>query len=316
MAFYWLTTTTPSAAAKSLLDSLDRRNNGDIYTWVWDKSELTRILLRPENQDLIKQFLPESYRRIKKLTSLEGAIMALGDQLPDAVLEEVMRLVQPYSDIGMKGSQIWPYDAGSAGVIDQVVKSVVISNDYLEAVKATTKIEFDAFMRLLSRLYSRYPDECYQYILALAEHHEDSDLRYNAIQFGLDLYSYRIRSEDYFKLANALDDDSIEDLFGSLISKFVESTLEDNPYAFGIGDELDMLSSATVVDGVEAEPNAVSRTKDKIQFQCTLSFHVTLTANDPEGGMTDSYPGEVSGFLDRKGFHIDSASVDTSSFYE
>lgn len=242
--------------------------------------------------------------------------MALGDQLPRVVLEEVMRLVQPYSDIGMKGSQIWPYDAGSAGVIDQVVKSVVINHDYLEAVKATTKIEFDAFMRLLSRLYSRYPDECYQYILALAEHHDDSDLRYNAIQFGLDLYSHRIRSEDYFKLANALDDDSIEDLFGALISKFVETTLEDNLYAFGIGDELDMLSGATVVDGVEAEPIAISRTKDRIQFQCTLDFHVTLTANDPEGGMADSYPGEVSGVLDRKGFHIDSASVDTSSFYE
>ena len=58
--FLLVTTTTPSGAAKALLDGLDKGDGGEIYTCVWDKSELTRILLRPENSDLVKQFFPET----------------------------------------------------------------------------------------------------------------------------------------------------------------------------------------------------------------------------------------------------------------
>jgi hypothetical protein len=60
-----VTTTVPGTAAKELLDKLDKSNGGEIYTGVWDKSELTKILLNPDYEDLLKQFFPESYKRVK-----------------------------------------------------------------------------------------------------------------------------------------------------------------------------------------------------------------------------------------------------------
>jgi hypothetical protein len=45
--FLLVTTTVPGVAAKQMLDNLDKSNGGDIYTWVWDKSELTRIFFSP-----------------------------------------------------------------------------------------------------------------------------------------------------------------------------------------------------------------------------------------------------------------------------
>ena len=227
-----------------------------------------------------------------------------------------MRLVRPYSDVGMKGTQIWPYDDVSARTIDEIVKSVVIDANYLNAVSATSDIEFDAFMRMLSRLSQRYSDETYQYILALAEGHDDADLRYNAIQFAVDVFSRRIRHEDYYKLANALDDDSIVAVFGQIIASFIENKLEENSYAYGIGDALDSISSASVVDGISVLSLRVLRNTNGIEFNADLELSVTLNAHDVEASVQDSYPATVKGNLDRSGFHITQASVDTSSFHE
>jgi hypothetical protein len=315
--FLLVTTTIPGTAAKELLDKLDKSNGGGIYTWVWDKSELTKILLDPVYEDLLKQFFPESYKRVKGLTSLEGAVLSFSDELPDGVLDEVMRLVRPYSGFQLKGSRIWPFDVRSARRIDEVIRKLIIEGDPEQASDSTEEIEFDAFMSMLSRLYRAYRDDCYAYIVALAKHHVDPDLRYNAIQFAIDNYRDSIPNQDYFRLASALqDDDSVEELFGFRVTKFVEEKLDDNPHAYDLGDDLDSISFSTVIDQLTVSSLTFSKSLQRISFQGTLDLKVTLQAHDPEGGIHDRYPGAFAGYIDVTGIHLESARADISSFYE
>jgi hypothetical protein len=313
--FLLVTTTVPSTATKEKLDKLDKSAGGKIYTFVWDKSDLTAILLQPENHDLLKQFLPESYKRVKGLTSLEGAILAYRDELPDSVLADVMRMVNPYASFQLKGLVIWPFDPTSARTIDAIIRKLIIDDNVDEAVAATEKIEFDAFMTMLGKLYRSYPEECYKYLMAISTHHQDTDLRYNAIQFLVDTYRNKIPPAAYFRMAVGLDPESVEALFSLIITKFVQEELIDNTNAYELGDDLEGLSSATVIDEVEISSLSISTAFERIDFDGTLDLELTLQANDREGGISDQYPGEFCGYFDSRGMYLTSATVDTSSFY-
>ena len=68
--FLLITTTTVGTAAKELIDKQDKSNNGEIYTKVWDVAELSAMLLEEPNHDLLLQYLPESYKRVKEIEEL------------------------------------------------------------------------------------------------------------------------------------------------------------------------------------------------------------------------------------------------------
>ena len=140
--FLLVTTTTVSTGAKALLDSLDKTNGGEIYTLVWDASELTSILLDPTYHDLLRQFLPEGYRRLLGLTSIEGALLSFQDEIPSDVMKEIMRLVKPYGEISLKGSKVWPYDNASADAIDDIVSDLLVDEEPEEAVQSTENISY------------------------------------------------------------------------------------------------------------------------------------------------------------------------------
>lgn len=278
--FLLVTTTVPSTGLKEHLDQLDKSSGGKIYTYVWDKSDLTTILLQPENHDLLKEFLPESYKRVRGLTSLEGAILAYRDELPDSVLEDVVRMVKPYASSQLKGLLIWPFDHASARTIDTIIRKLIIDGNVDEALGATKEIEFDAFMMMIGKLYLSYPEDCYKYLMAISTQHHDTDLRYNAIQFLVDTYRNKIPPAAYFRMAVGLDPESVEALFSLIITRFIEDELIDNTHAYELGDDLDLLSSATVIDEVEISSLSISTAFERIDFDGTLHLGLTLQAND------------------------------------
>jgi hypothetical protein len=204
--FFLVTTTTVSTAAKSLLDSLEKSNGGNIHTLVWDVAELTAILLEPENALLLQQFLPESYKRIQGLTTLEGAIFSFRDQIPGDLLNDIMHMVKPYAANAPKGADIWRFDAVSASVIDDVLNHLLIEKDVIAAVSATEGIEYDAFVALLKFLSAEYRQECREYLYELVVNHDDSDLVFNAYQFLSD--TYELSRHEIIKLSPYVDDEN------------------------------------------------------------------------------------------------------------
>lgn len=315
--FLLVTTTAAGAAAQAMLEGLDKGSGGPIYTMIWDKSDLTTFLLQTQNYDLVAQFFPQSYKRVRGLTSLEGALLAYKDELPESVLSEVLRIVKPYSVYKLKGSTIWPYDAASAETIDKIIGKLIIDDDLTAAVACTDKIAVDAFTFALLKLDTYYHDQCYKYVLSISMNHGNPDLRFNAIQFLLDHYAYRISDGDYHKMTLGLDRESTQELLALRVTKFVEEEIFENQFGYDIGHDLDSLSSATIIDEVLIEDLEIAAESDgRISFHGTLRVGVTLHANDDEGGFHDGYPGEFEGYIDDGGISLTSATVDVSSFYK
>lgn len=77
------TTTIPSAGLKKRLDALDIRNGGEFRTWVWDNSELKKLLLMEDAMPIVAAHFP---RRMKPegerfLHGLTGSVVGLRDNL-------------------------------------------------------------------------------------------------------------------------------------------------------------------------------------------------------------------------------------------
>lgn len=202
--FLLVTTTTVSTGAKNLLDNLDVKNGGHIHTHVWDFSELTNILLKKENQDLLKQFLPKSYERVNQLTTLEGALYAHKEQLPDDVFSEVINLIKPYST-QLKGLNIWSYDSKVAENLDLIVESLIRENDLNKAIAKTEGIGYDEYLAFVDALKDVYPERCFEYLWKTITYFAGSGLSYNAFYFLAD--HYKLTKSDLIKLAPCLDDE-------------------------------------------------------------------------------------------------------------
>jgi hypothetical protein len=312
--FLLVTTTTASTAAKSLIDALDKRNGGDIHTLVWDASDLTSILLEPSNHDLIKQFFPKSYERVKGLTTLEGAILAFREQIPSDVLNSVLKLLKPYSSMMLKGSNIWPYDTASANVIDRIVSFLLVEENPQKAAEITEDIEYDAFLALIKVLKEEYSVECLDYLKQIVFNHSDSDVRFNAAQFIFE--QYEISGAEQIELAQHLDGDAIEELFGSEVSIFIEEEISINSVDYNLHSKIDATSSNTIVDSIiitYIEFNCVE--KGRIDFRGEIEIGVELHC-DGESMGEESYPGEFAGYIDEHGMYLKNATVDVSCLNE
>jgi len=309
--FLLVTTTTITTGAKKLLDGLDKSNGGNIHTLVWDSSELTTMLLEPANQGLLMQFFPKSYQNVKSLTSLEEAILVFRDQLPDEILADIMHLVRPYSEFSLKGSIIWPYDSASATAIDQIIKYVLITPNPDEAVSVTEQIEYDAFIALVTQLHKSYPEECFVYLSAIVCQHHEPDIRFNAAQFLF--VNYEISPSDYIIFATHLDPNGLAELFNAEVTLFVEEELHNNTSNYDIYKQIDILSSATQIDSVEAgylDFNALD--EERIEFTGRMYIYVKLFFDGEEMG-TEHISGSFSGYLDANGMYLEEAFVDTNN---
>jgi hypothetical protein len=311
--FILVTTTTVTAGAKALIDSLDKKNGGSIHTVVWDSSDLTTFLLKPKNNELLKQYLPESYKRERGLNSLEGALFAFRDQIPTRIFSQMMRMAKPYSDSVLNGSSIWPYDTRSANTIDNIIDKLIFEESPKAAVDATEDIEFDAFITLVDILHSNYYDECYEYLISIIKNHPDVDLRYNAAQYVFD--NYEISPKTNIVIASRLDRESIFEFFGLEIMSSVEVEILTNSSTYDLHDDIDELSSATQIDYISVEHLSIDDINEKtIHFSGNMHVEITLIF-DKEAGGSYSIPGEFLGHFNKHGIFVETASVDTSPIF-
>lgn len=83
-------------------------------------------------------------------------------------------------------------------------------------------------------------------------------------------------------------------------------------------DQLDILSSATLFEGIEAAPGGTLIADDG-QFEAAATIYITLQYGGSRDNvsMSDSYPATVFGHIDAQGtVEVDRIEVDTESFYE
>jgi len=311
--FLLATTTTASTAAKALLDGLHKSGRGSPYIHVWDQTELEALLLDERHHAILQQFLPESYRRVKGLTTMEGALLEFRDQLPDTVMSQVMTLIRPFSQDPLSGSTVWPYDPEMAAKLDDVV-TLLLTKGVDEAVQVTAGLSLDAFMALAKSLQEQSQDQFSGYLYTVVTSHPSPDFRLNAFQLLTE--SYELSPEENIELACSLDSFGILEIFGDDVQAHIESELVGNTTAYDCYATLDLLASRMEVDTVTVESLQFhANPPNCVRFKGDLIFEVNLFyGREPSGGM--SFSGEVSGYFDTTGMFIDEATVDTAPFYE
>lgn len=313
--FILATSTTPSSSAKELIDKLDIKQGGHIYTHVWDSAELKRMLIEPNNHKILKQFLPDSYKRVVALDSIEEILAAFKSQVPEEIHLKLMNLIKPYTGASLKGSVIWPYDPETAEKIDRIVNSLIFENNPSEAVDTSINIDISAFNAMINRLAEKYPDECEEYLFNIVTGIDDTNVRFNAAQLIYD--NFEVDPEVRMNIASKLDSSDLYILFESeIIDVIVSEVLTNTPDYHELFDSISELSSNTRIDEVHIDTLNFSPTSDgNIAFTGDMQLSVVLEYDHEEmGGM--SFPGEFSGYFDKYGIYLDSATIDTSKFFE
>lgn len=114
------------------------------------------------------------------------------------------------------------------------------------------------------------------------------------------------------RLSPVSDDDQ-----SRIIDAFSELNVESAVLSDAISD-LNELSSETIFEGIEPNPDGIFSVEGTDQFEATATIYVTLNYGGSRDGvsMNDSYPAYVRGRLDASRVLIESVHVDTSSFYE
>lgn len=122
-------------------------------------------------------------------------------------------------------------------------------------------------------------------------------------------------------MIQAIDMTTLVPLEGERLAQVIDaiSNLTDADVLKGeTAGALDVLSSSTVFDGIEPNPDGVFLVQGTDQFEATATIYVTLRYGGDRDGVTvgDAYPAYVSGHFAGVDVVIDDVSVDTGSFYE
>jgi hypothetical protein len=119
---------------------------------------------------------------------------------------------------------------------------------------------------------------------------------------------------DMHQLVDFEGDDDRLDAIIELISSLTDADVLKGD----VLNDLYELSSGTIFEGIEPNPEGVFLVRDTNKFEASATIYVTLQYGGSRDGVTmsDSYPAYVTGHFNDKVPEIDTISVDTSSFYE
>ena len=167
---------------------------------------------------------------------------------------------------------------------------------------------------MIEKLHALYPEECRNYLFAIVTEHKDPDVQFNAAQFIFD--NYEISAPERIELSLHLDANALEEVYGSEIVAFIEDELFQNTPNYSLFDDLDQLSSATSIETIFIS-RLIIRPEDhqKIVFSGIMIIEVALEFDGERAG-SPHFPGNFEGHFDENGIYLDSATVDTRSYYE
>lgn len=310
--FLLITTTQVGVAAKALLDGVQEKSHGTRLTKVWNSSWLDAFLLKEENHDLLRQFFPESYKKVRGLTSLEGVLGAFGDELPSDVMAEVRRLVEPFSKHSLRGSRIWPGDPAIGAQIDRIVTALLINDDVEEAVTGSEGIDVAALTRLIDAMKDPYPDDAVAYAEALINGTEDTSLAFNVLRSVSEEAGPLVERLD---LLAKLDQDGLEYFLWDAVQEHIEQEVYNNSDPVNVHNEVITLAHSAEIDEVYIDSITFEQGDESIRFSGNMSVAFTLYFDrEDEGGLAQYFPGTFEGVIEEDGITLEGARVDTSDY--
>ena len=296
--FLLITTTTPSTGAKAVLDGLDQRG---IPTKVWDAPELEALLLSQEMRDLLKQFFPESYKRALELERTKQSLESLASS--------------PYAKQIRYGYALWPDDKQMAEAFDDLLTSLSEDDPDVRVIAESVSSEHVyVVQRVLRSLIDRKLTDLHlEFCSELIQLNSGSDMALNCYLALVD--SDQIDDDNQFKLLSLMGESNMQLLYYEDVQRLVDIELCSDPANYRFYQDIDLLSSNTLIDDAYLTTIDFEVREDSVKFSGEGYLECTLVYGGQEGG-APSFPLSVEGYIDSGGIHIEEATTDTSKFYE
>jgi hypothetical protein len=219
--FLLATTTTASTGLKEKLDKLDISMSGPIQTKVWDRFEITKMLLSDQCADLLLQFFPKQKAR-ESLQHLDAAREVIEASLPRFVVGFVRKHLVPYSDrlSLLSGKNVWPHDADQMSLIDDLKQDATQRWSIDRAAKKLQGLHFDAFVAFMDQLIRNFPEQATQLLQAVARISSDGGVIYNAIDMLRETEDFILGDE--IEITRKCDPDTLFELYRDLAHDILE----------------------------------------------------------------------------------------------
>ncbi|OKO76370.1 restriction endonuclease [Bradyrhizobium sp. NAS96.2] len=299
-AFLLATTTTAGTALKAKLDALASNERDRIQTKVWDRFELTRMLLSDQFADLLRQFFPKQNAQ-NAVRELDAARQKVEASVPRQVVGAIRRHLVPHSEryASLTGAAVWPHDADQQKIIDQL-RAIIVNRPLSPLiVPRLDELHFDAFLALADRVIRTFPTQAYDYLLSYAQTTTDNSRLFNLIEL---LREFDQFSDDLEQsIAARCDEETLWDLY----HETVEEGLTDTSYwDADLPSEIAQFHQNIEIVNIEVDDLQFSG-GDAVTFSATLRLDVSGSTDEGEHG----YPTEQKSFLYKVSGYPDGARV-------
>lgn len=295
-AFLLVTTTTVGTALKAKLDALASSPQDRIQTKVWDRFELTAMLLSNQFADLLRQFFPQQRARAAAM-EIDAAREKIEASVPRQVVGALRRHLVPYAErvASLSGANVWPHDPDQQRLIDQLRPMIVGRRTTVTTIKKLAELQFDAFLAFADRLIRTFPKQAYDHLLLYAQTTDDSGRIFNLIEILREFDEFSDELE--LSVAARCDEETLWELY----QEVVEEMLYDTSYWHSrTPREIERFHEEIEVVDVDVDDLQFGG-GDAITFNATLRFDVKGTTDEGEygyGSSRDKFTYVVSGYLE------------------
>jgi Restriction endonuclease len=300
--FLLATSTTASAGLKELLDKLDLSVGGPIQTKVWDRFELTKLLLRDEFADLFLQFLPKQKAResVQKLDAAREVIESAVPRFVSGYIRE--RLVSHYERASeLAGSKVWPHDAELVSIIDNIAIKVVSRGGIPDAAEKIRDLHFDAFVAFIDRLIRNFPENAKQLLRVVGKNTSDGAVIFNVVEILRETDDFDLEQE--LEITRKCDPDTLFELYGEMTLDILQDV---GTWDWRLPGDIERFADKIVVESAKI---------DDLEFcggdAVNLSARLTLvvfghSSNPEEPSRRDSFSYNIIGYWLPDGIEIES----------
>jgi hypothetical protein len=298
--FLLATTTTASTGLKEKLDKLDVTNGGRILTKVWDRFEITKLLLNENFADIFNQYFPKQF---SKPRSLDEARRTVESALPRFVAGTIRRYLVSHGDrvSALSGKSVWPHDADQAAIIDEAHDDVLYIHRHREAADKLCELNFEPFLAFVDALIKNFPQIARSLLRNIVEVSNDNSILYNSFEILREDDNFTFEEE--LELAKRYDSELLSDLYRDIV---LDSISDLPPWEARLPS-----SAANYDDNVELERVEIDDLEfgggDAVSFFGTVHLTVRGWSNDPdrlESGR-EQFSYRFSGFLSSDGVDLE-----------